>query len=204
MTRRAPLPLPRLVFSSLWVVLAATFVRASMPLAWELELLCIWLLSWSTCVLRSLSLLAMLPVTTRSLVLCPVTSPLLSRMMKSSTSSLVVSPLLLVVFFPTFMLSFFPRRAPSKEIQKKQIQPGTTVPIHFKQRKELNLDPSLCHRTIRSRCSTDHRRRRSTDFDRIFRYRSQTSSLSLLMLDQRHNKKDEANRHDVVSRLKRR
>ena len=80
---RPQLHLPRLVCSSPSVVLAVTCVKESMPPAWELEPLCTWLPSSSTCVPRSWSLPETPLATTRSLVSCPVTSPLLSRTMRN-------------------------------------------------------------------------------------------------------------------------
>merc|ERR1712183_718032 len=78
--------------------------RVTMPSVSVLEDLSIWLLSWSTWQLRSLSWLAMLPVTTRRAGSFPVIFSWLSVMTRSSTNSLLELPSHRVEFFLTSRL----------------------------------------------------------------------------------------------------
>ena len=106
-----PLHLPRQVCNSQSVVSDVTSRLESTLLVWELGPQFTLLPSWNTCALKFWNLQEMLLVTTRSLVLCPVTSPLPSRTTRNWTSCLEESPSLLEVSCPTSTLSCCPRRA---------------------------------------------------------------------------------------------
>ena len=109
--RSQPPHLPRQVCNSPSVVSDVTSRLANTPAAWEPVPPFTLLPSWSTCAPRFWNLQETLLVTTRSLVLCPVTSPLPSRTTRNWTSCLEESPSLLEVSCPTSTLSCCPRRA---------------------------------------------------------------------------------------------
>ena len=94
----------RLDCSSLWDVSTVTSSWVATARGLEAELLCTWLLSWSTCALRCSSSLETLLATTRSPGSHPVTWHLLSAMTRSSTSSLAESPSRTAVCCRTFTL----------------------------------------------------------------------------------------------------
>ena len=106
-----PLHLPRQVCNSQSVVSDVTSRLESTLLVWELVPQFTLLPSWNTCALKFWNLQEMLLVTTRSLVLCPVTSLLPSRTMKNWTTCLEESPSPLEVYYPTSTLFCCPRRA---------------------------------------------------------------------------------------------
>ena len=113
--KRSPQPHPpRQVCNSPSVVSDVTCVKANTPPVWELGHLSTLRLSWNTFALKSSNSPETLHVITKRVVSYPVTSPLLWRMTKSWTVSLVESPLLVEVFFQTSTPSFFPRSRPSK------------------------------------------------------------------------------------------